>query len=308
MNAVITFTNQIVNVVDPHVSGICQFLRAPGQKPAGGNTENDCLENRLILFIEPTVDEYASVGGRWHSTLAVFDDQMNLFTAARLDSRSVRRRMIFPQVRHSSHCFSYHALRHSAVPPNLTNWTIFSRGHTEIYRTNGLLSSIFRTARHANVIAFKIDDHLRSTPASAPRRGKHLRLLCIESLNCSKNSSYFCCPCSAENRNGYTFLTQTCMSAAPAKHSAAQVVIPTHRPCRGSQPLHSLASGWLFKIDMTSSMNSSSGATSAFDDFSQSRYEKLWPISVVRLVVSFLFRIPILCLNAHGIWYLVAGR
>jgi hypothetical protein len=53
-----------------------------------------------------------------------------------------------------------------------------------------------------------------------------------ESLNCSKNSSYFCWPCSAENRSGYTFLTQI-----------------------------SLASDWLFKIDMASSMNSSSGAT-----------------------------------------------
>ena len=29
---------------------------------------------------------------------------------------------------------------------------------------------------------------------------------------------------------------------------------------------------------------------------------------VPRLVVSFLFRIPFLCLNAHGIWYLVAGQ
>ncbi len=49
-------------------------------------------------------------------------------------------------------------------------------------------------------------------------------------------------------------------------------------------------------------------ATSAFDVFSQSRYDKLWRISVLRLVVSFLFRIPILCLNAHGIWCLVAGQ
>src|SRR5437667_3530313 len=49
-------------------------------------------------------------------------------------------------------------------------------------------------------------------------------------------------------------------------------------------------------------------ATSAFDDFSRSRYDKLWRISVLRVVVSFLFRIAILCLNAHGIWYLVAGR
>src|SRR6266568_5963108 len=41
-------------------------------------------------------------------------------------------------------------------------------------------------------------------------------------------------------------------------------------------------------------------ATSAFDDSSQSRYDKLWRISVLRVVVSFLFRIAILCLNAHG--------
>src|SRR2546430_7187635 len=49
-------------------------------------------------------------------------------------------------------------------------------------------------------------------------------------------------------------------------------------------------------------------ATSAFDDFSRSRYDKLWRISVLRVVVSFLFRIAICCLNAHGIWYLVAGQ
>jgi hypothetical protein len=59
---------------------------------------------------------------------------------------------------------------------------------------------------------------------------------------------------------------------------------------------------------MTSSMNSSSGATSAFDDFGRPRYEKLWRTSVLRLVVSLLFRIPILYLNARGIWYLVAGQ
>jgi hypothetical protein len=46
----------------------------------------------------------------------------------------------------------------------------------------------------------------------------------------------------------------------------------------------------------------------AFDDFSRPQYDKLCLISVLRLVVGFLFRIPILCLNAHGIWYLVAGQ
>src|SRR6266849_8499177 len=54
--------------------------------------------------------------------------------------------------------------------------------------------------------------------------------LCIASLNCWKKDSYFSWPPSAANRNGYTFLTQI-----------------------------SFASGWLFKIDMTSSMNSLSG-------------------------------------------------
>src|SRR6266487_1667575 len=49
-------------------------------------------------------------------------------------------------------------------------------------------------------------------------------------------------------------------------------------------------------------------ATCAFDDLSQSRYDKLWRISVIRPVVSFLFRTAILCLNVHGIWCLVAGR
>ena len=41
-------------------------------------------------------------------------------------------------------------------------------------------------------------------------------------------------------------------------------------------------------------------ATSVFDDLSRPRYDKLWRISVLRVVVSFLFRTAILCLNAHG--------
>ena len=49
-------------------------------------------------------------------------------------------------------------------------------------------------------------------------------------------------------------------------------------------------------------------ATFAFDDPNRPRYENLWRISVLRVVVSFLFRIAIRCLNAHGIWYLVAVR
>jgi hypothetical protein len=51
-----------------------------------------------------------------------------------------------------------------------------------------------------------------------------------------------------------------------------------------------------------------SAVTSAFDDLSQPRYDKLWRISVFRMVVSFLFRIRILWINAHGIWYLVGGQ
>ena len=48
--------------------------------------------------------------------------------------------------------------------------------------------------------------------------------------------------------------------------------------------------------------------TSAFDDLSGQRYDNIWRINVLRVVVSFLFRIPILWINARGIWYLVAVR
>ena len=47
-------------------------------------------------------------------------------------------------------------------------------------------------------------------------------------------------------------------------------------------------------------------ATSAFDESSRPRYDKLWRISVIRVIVSFLFRIAIRWINARGIWYLVA--
>jgi hypothetical protein len=46
----------------------------------------------------------------------------------------------------------------------------------------------------------------------------------------------------------------------------------------------------------------------SFDDFDRQRYDKLWRINVLRVVVSFLFRIPTLWINARGIWYLVGGR
>jgi hypothetical protein len=49
-------------------------------------------------------------------------------------------------------------------------------------------------------------------------------------------------------------------------------------------------------------------ATSAFDDLSRPRYDKLWRISVLRVVVSFLFPIAIRWINARGIWYPVADR
>ena len=51
-----------------------------------------------------------------------------------------------------------------------------------------------------------------------------------------------------------------------------------------------------------------SAVTSAFDDFGRQQYDKLWRISVLRLIVSFLFRITIRWINARGIWYLVAGQ
>jgi hypothetical protein len=46
----------------------------------------------------------------------------------------------------------------------------------------------------------------------------------------------------------------------------------------------------------------------SFDDFGRQQYDKLWRINVLHVVVSFLFRIAIRWINAHGIWCLVAVR
>ena len=51
-----------------------------------------------------------------------------------------------------------------------------------------------------------------------------------------------------------------------------------------------------------------SALTSAFDDFGGQQYDKVWRTSVLRVIVSFLFRITIRWINARGIWYLVAGQ
>ena len=51
-----------------------------------------------------------------------------------------------------------------------------------------------------------------------------------------------------------------------------------------------------------------SAVASAFDDFGGQQYDKVWRTSVLRVIVSFLFRITIRWINARGIWYLVAGQ
>ena len=51
-----------------------------------------------------------------------------------------------------------------------------------------------------------------------------------------------------------------------------------------------------------------SAITSAFDDVGGQRYDKVWRTSVLRVIVSFLFRITIRWINARGIWYPVAGQ
>jgi hypothetical protein len=62
------------------------------------------------------------------------------------------------------------------------------------------------------------------------------------------------------------------------------------------------------KVRLNDSTESALFLARAFDDFSWPRYDKLWHISVLRVVVSFLFRIAIRWINARGIWYRVAGQ
>src|SRR5437870_10732778 len=68
--------------------------------------------------------------------LAVFHDQENVFARARSDSRLISFRVGSLQFCYFSNSFSDRSLRDRAVSPNITNGSIFSRGHTETYRSN----------------------------------------------------------------------------------------------------------------------------------------------------------------------------
>ncbi|MEY2495029.1 MAG: hypothetical protein QOJ45_1521 [Verrucomicrobiota bacterium] len=85
VDAVITLRDQTIDILNSHFAGISQFQSASRDKTAGGNTEYDRFEDRLILRIKRTVDEDASAGGRRHFRLAVPDHQLDLRSCPRPD-------------------------------------------------------------------------------------------------------------------------------------------------------------------------------------------------------------------------------
>jgi len=66
VNAVITLGNQSIDILNPNFARVSQLQRASRLEAAGNNAKHNRVEDRLVLFIERTVDENTSARRRWH--------------------------------------------------------------------------------------------------------------------------------------------------------------------------------------------------------------------------------------------------
>jgi len=66
VNAVITLGNQPIDILNPNFARVGQLQRASRLEAAGNNAKHNRVEDRLVLFIEWTVDENTSARRRWH--------------------------------------------------------------------------------------------------------------------------------------------------------------------------------------------------------------------------------------------------
>jgi hypothetical protein len=66
VNAVITLGNQPIDILNPNFARVSQLQRASRLEAAGNNAKHSRVEDRLVLFIERTVDENTSARRRWH--------------------------------------------------------------------------------------------------------------------------------------------------------------------------------------------------------------------------------------------------
>jgi len=66
VNAVITLGNQPIDIFNPNFTRVGQLQRASRLEAAGNNAKHNRDEDRLVLFIEWTVDENTSARRRWH--------------------------------------------------------------------------------------------------------------------------------------------------------------------------------------------------------------------------------------------------
>jgi len=125
--------NQSINIFNPNFARIRQLQRASRFKATGNNAKHNSVEERLVLSIKWTIDENTSARRRWHSGLAVLDDQENLFARTRSDPRLISFRISSLQFCDFPDSFSDHSFGHSPVPLHVADWTIFTCGHTVKY-------------------------------------------------------------------------------------------------------------------------------------------------------------------------------
>jgi hypothetical protein len=129
VDAVMTLINQPIDILNAYFACVSQLQRASRLKATSNNAKHNRVEERLVFSIEWTVDENTTARRRWHSGLAVLDDQENVFARTRSDPRPILFRVSSLQFCDFSDSFSDHSFGNGSVPLDIADWSVFSRRH-----------------------------------------------------------------------------------------------------------------------------------------------------------------------------------
>ncbi len=92
VNAVITPGNQPIDIFNPNFARIGQFQCASWNESTCSNTKHNRVQERLVFFVEWTVNKYASAGGRRHSGSTVLSHQEHVLAQGGAYSRLIPRK------------------------------------------------------------------------------------------------------------------------------------------------------------------------------------------------------------------------
>ena len=140
VNAVITPGNQPVDIFNPNFARIGQFQCASGNESTRRHAKDDRVQERLVFFVEWTVNEHASAGGRRHSGSTVLSHQEHVLAQGGAYSRLILFWVGSLQFCDFSDGLSDHTLGNRSTSPHVWNWAILRFGHASKYGRRPALS------------------------------------------------------------------------------------------------------------------------------------------------------------------------